>query len=165
MKYVEKDQPVYMLPFSSEYNAPNWLEKPTSDLEYSTDRYNLDIINKPAKVCGNSTYSPPNDGTGADIYILDTGINYDHDDFKDRHGKMRAKYGGYEAVLPFKHGWDCEGHGSHCAGIAAGLTSGVAKNANLYSIRVLDCYGRGNTSSIIGALNYIAGVHMRNAKK
>ena len=165
VSFVEKDKPVYMLPFSSNYNSSKWLEKPESDLEHSTDRYNLDIINKPARVCGDYTYSPPNDGTGVDIYILDTGINYEHDDFKDKHGKSRAKYGGYEAVRPFKRGWDCAGHGSHCAGIAAGLMSGVAKNANLYSIRVLDCYGRGNATSIIGALDYMAEVHKRNSKK
>ena len=165
MSYVEKDQPVYMLPFTSDSNTSKWLEEPKSNLKYSTDRYNLDIMNKPAKVCGNSTYNPPNDGTGADIYILDTGINYDHDDFKDRHGKTRAKYGGYEAISPSKYGWDCEGHGSHCAGIAAGLTSGVAKNANLYSIRVLNCAGMGNSTSIIGALDYIADVHRRNVRK
>ena len=46
----------------------------------STDRYNLDLIE--SKKCIRKAYAPFNYGLGADIYILDTGINYDHIDFR-----------------------------------------------------------------------------------
>ena len=158
---VERDQPVYMLPLrETHYNSTKWLGTPMP-----TDRYNLDIMNKPTHGCLNSQYDPPNDGTDADIYILDTGINYYHNDFKGTGGETRAKYGGFDAIIPTTGGEDCNGHGSHCAGIAAGLQSGVAKNANLYSIRVLSCYGSGSTSGIITALDFVAGLHAENAGK
>ncbi|KAI6646336.1 Cuticle-degrading serine protease isoform X2 [Oopsacas minuta] len=158
--YIEKDQRVHMSPMENTTTSKGpTFAGPTDGLQLSTDRYNLDIINKPTDGCRNNEYDPPNDGTGADIYIIDTGINYDHADFKDSHGVTRAKYGGYDPIIPSKDGADCNGHGSHCAGIAGGITSGVAKNANLYSIRVLDCSGSGWTSEIIGGLDHVAGRH------
>ena len=45
----------------------------------STDRYNLDVV--VSRNCAARIYAPFNYGVGADIYILDTGINYDHIDF------------------------------------------------------------------------------------
>ena len=46
----------------------------------STNRYNLNLIE--SKECIEGKYAPFNYGMGADIYILDTGINYDHVDFR-----------------------------------------------------------------------------------
>ena len=34
-------------------------------------------------------------------------------------------------------GLDCDGHGTHVAAIAAGLTYGVSKNATVHAIKVL----------------------------
>ena len=171
VKHVEVDQLMYIQTIVK-FDVSMWLDidppksnpgepkNPSkSNLGGPTDRYNLDIMNKPVDGCRNDQYIPPNDGTGADIYILDTGINYAHDDFKDANGKTRAKYGGYDAIKPSTKGADCEGHGSHCAGIAAGLQSGVAKNANLYSIRVMGCTGSGSKSGIIPALDFIGKKH------
>ena len=45
----------------------------------STSRYNLDIIDDVN--CTDGTFSPFRYGYLADIYILDSGINYDHVDF------------------------------------------------------------------------------------
>lgn len=44
---------------------------------------------------------------------------------------------------------DCQGHGTHCAGIIAGKRYGVAKAAKVYAVRVLGCYNYGSWSSII----------------
>ena len=59
------------------------IEKAFDDSEISvseyTDLYNLDIIDD--QNCVDGTYQPFNYGYGADIYILDSGINYDHEDF------------------------------------------------------------------------------------
>src|SRR5215211_6971324 len=41
---------------------------------------------------------------------------------------------------------DCNGHGTHVAGIVGGVRFGVAKLATLYSVRVLGCDGYGRIS-------------------
>ena len=38
---------------------------------------------------------------------------------------------------------DCEGHGTHVAAAVGGLTFGVAKDASLHAVRILDCDGNG----------------------
>lgn len=49
-------------------------------------------------------------------------------------------------------GADCHGHGSHTASLAAGTTYGVAKNATVYSVRVLRCNNAAPWSVIIDGL-------------
>eukprot|EP00800_Vazella_pourtalesii_P009034 TRINITY_DN229_c1_g1_i2.p1 TRINITY_DN229_c1_g1~~TRINITY_DN229_c1_g1_i2.p1 ORF type:complete len:452 (+),score=105.12 TRINITY_DN229_c1_g1_i2:242-1597(+) len=179
--YIEADQPVYMYPVSGPNSGSNsgsnsgpnsgsnyttkWPGTGDKGYQSETDRWNLDIANKPLHTCENGKYEPPNDGTGADTYVLDTGINYDHSDFKGEDGLSRAKYGGFDAIDPTQLGADCNGHGSHCAGIIGGILSGVAKNANLLSIRVLGCSGSGTTSGIVEALDYVGTKHEANKDK
>ena len=55
---------------------------------------------------------------------------------------------------------DCHGHGTHVAGIIAGTTYGVAKQATIISVRVLDCGGFGTTSSVIAGLDWVAEHHV-----
>jgi subtilisin family serine protease len=54
------------------------------------------------------TYSYSSDGAGAQVYILDTGINFGHSDFGGR------AVLGYDAIGT--DGRDCNGHGTHVAG-------------------------------------------------
>lgn len=44
--------------------------------------------------------------------------------------------------------------GTHCAGTAAGHKFGVAKEANLIAVRVLNNLGTGSTSGIIEGINW-----------
>ena len=124
----------------------------------NTDRYNLDIIDEDCYKCRDGQYTPEATGQGADVYILDTGIRWDHSEFGGR-----ARYGGFDAIdarlNTNQRGVDCHGHGTHCAGIAAGVISGVAKEANVYSIRVLDCNSFGGFGGIIRALDFVLQRH------
>ena len=99
-------------------------------------------------------YSPEGTGEGVDIYIIDTGIRYSHQDLEGR-----AHYSGYDAIDALtgsnRMGEDTHGHGTHCAGTAAGRRFGVAKQATLYSVRALDHTGTGAVSGIVMSMNYI----------
>ena len=93
-------------------------------------------------------YSPRYTGRGVDIYVLDSGVRYSHRVFGGR-----ARYGGFDVYG--RDGSDCHGHGTHCAGLAAGRVSGVAYEANVYSIRVLNCQNGGTFSGIINGINHV----------
>jgi len=47
------------------------------------------------------------------------------------------------------------GHGTHVAGIVASRKFGVAKKAQIYSIKCLDRFGNGKSSSIIAAIQNV----------
>jgi len=51
---------------------------------------------------------------------------------------------------------DGNGHGTHCAGTVAGITYGVAKEANLIAVKVLSDSGSGSTSGVIDGINWAA---------
>jgi subtilisin family serine protease len=63
--------------------------------------------------------------------------------------------GGYDFVNNDNDPMDDVGHGTHCAGIAAGngVLKGVAPDAKLYAFKVLDYNGEGYWGDIIKAIN------------
>ena len=95
-------------------------------------------------------YQPTASGVGVDVYVVDSGINYAHEEFEGR-----AFYGGYDGVAS-SNGSDCHGHGTHIASLIGGKTFGVAKQVKLYSIRILDCNNLGLSSDLVSALDLIA---------
>ncbi|WP_327257548.1 S8 family peptidase [Streptomyces sp. NBC_01244] len=102
-----------------------------------------------------STFTTQGNGAGVTAYILDTGIDYKHDEFGGR-----ATFG-FDAIKDGRDGQDCNGHGTHVAGTVAGKTYGVARKASVVSVRVLDCTGTGDSSGIIAGLDWVA----KNAKQ
>jgi subtilisin family serine protease len=79
------------------------------------------------------------DGTGVDVVIQDSGIDPDHPDWNDYNGTSRLQQidwyteSGVVGTQSQDHYRDLDGHGSHCASIAAGLLYGWAKGAQIYS--------------------------------
>ncbi|MER5777045.1 S8 family peptidase [Streptomyces sp. NPDC002039] len=104
---------------------------------------------------GDGQFTPQGSGAGVTAYILDTGIDYAHDEFGGR-----ATFG-FDAVADGRRGQDCNGHGTHVAGTVAGKTYGVAREADLVSVRVLDCEGRGSYSGMIAGFDWV----LKNAKQ
>jgi len=93
------------------------------------------------------------DASGVDIVIQDSGIQADHPDFFDYEGNSRVQQINWfaESGLPgtqsTNHYRDYDGHGTHVAGIAAGLTYGWAKNARIYSVKVNGLEGSGDSNT------------------
>jgi len=59
---------------------------------------------------------------------------------------------------------DNDGHGTHVAGIVAGTLAGVAKEASIVPVRVLDSCGAGTRTMILNGLNWILQRHTAGSK-
>jgi subtilisin len=96
-------------------------------------------------------------GASADVAVIDTGIDSDHPDLVDNLGKGRAFLSGIES-----DNWeDDNGHGTHCAGIADAVGNdegvvGVATEATLHAVKVMNAIGTGLTSDIAKGIEYTA---------
>jgi len=141
--YVEKDQVVYATEL--ETNAPWGLarlsHRPT--LTFATfNKYLYD----------------PKGGEGVTIYVIDTGINIEHNDFEGR-----AVWG---VTVPDNDAdIDGNGHGTHVAGTVAGKRYGVSKNAKVVAIKVLRSNGSGTMSDVIKGVEYAAQFHIAEKEK
>jgi subtilisin family serine protease len=96
----------------------------------------------------------PYTGKGVRIAILDSGLSLKHPDFRGR--KIKKK-----SFTRAKTVEDHFGHGSHCAGIAAGNMSkekgfryGVAKDAELFIGKVLTNQGVGEDNNILAGIEW-----------
>ncbi len=92
---------------------------------------------------------PVSRGEGVRLAIVDTGIA--------RHPDLRIA-GGIN-TLGGRSYYDDNGHGTHVAGIAAGLgahggQAGVAPRVRLYAVKVLDSYGFGFISDIVEGIDW-----------
>jgi subtilisin family serine protease len=96
-----------------------------------------------------STYVYPSKAANVTAYILDTGVRLSHSDFG---GRARS---GYDFIDKDADASDCQGHGTHVAGTVAGATYGVAKQAQIVSVRVLGCDGSGSYSAIIAGVDWV----------
>ncbi|CZT33812.1 S8 family peptidase [Rhizobium sp. 9140] len=99
-------------------------------------------------------WESPYTGLGIRIAILDTGIDLDHPDFKGRSIVTRSFVNGEDIM-------DAQGHGTHCAGTAAGRARspgvpryGVAPDASLYIGKVLNNRGFGAERDIITGIRW-----------
>ncbi|MFP5304799.1 MAG: S8 family serine peptidase [Gammaproteobacteria bacterium] len=96
------------------------------------------------------------------VYIIDTGINADHSEFSGRVSTSRNFVAGLLSTDP--NAWDdCNGHGTHVAGTAAGTVYGIAKKATLHAVRVLDCQGSGSNSGVIAGVDWVTANHVKPA--
>jgi len=137
-KYVEPDSMIHAVPELDASAAASW---------------GLDRI-------GTSQRSAT--GAGTHVYVLDTGIRASHSDFGGRVVPTlnMEKPSGYQECStwpnPMECAWDKQGHGTHCAGTAAGASYGVAPGATIHAVKVLSDSGSGSFSWSIDALDFLA---------
>ena len=133
----------------------------------SNATWGLDRVDQPALPLDSSFQYPDNGGRDVNIYVVDTGVRTTHQEFTGRAlpGRNFVSSGGFlfgGSVNPDDYE-DCNGHGTHVAGTAAGSTYGVAKQANVVPVRVLNCFGSGSTSAVIAGVDWVAGNHQKPA--
>ncbi|MBD3655195.1 MULTISPECIES: S8 family peptidase [Marinobacter] len=120
---------------------------------------------------------PDNAGSGANVYIIDTGLRSSHQEFSGRviEGRNFAVndtgllgLGGLPLIGSLLNvggetdpadTTDCNGHGTHVASTAVGTTYGVAKAASVAAVRVLDCSGAGSNADVIAGVDWVAANH------
>jgi subtilisin family serine protease len=104
-----------------------------------------------------NTFTYASTGSGATVYIIDTGILFGHTDFGGRAAR------GYDGLTDGLNGSDCNGHGTHVASTVGGTIYGIAKAAKLVSVRVLSCSGSGTASGVIAGIDWVTRNHVANA--
>jgi subtilisin family serine protease len=136
---------------------PLTADPPTGDLEYDNAWGVTHIGSKAVHDAGIR-------GSGVKVAIIDTGIDYIHDDPLDTPYVVDPEFnmaykGGHDFVNNDDDPYDDNGHGTHVAGILAAekngyLVVGVAPQVDLYSLKILDANGEGDVSNLILALQW-----------
>ena len=139
VEVVELDYTVQALEYSSENELGN---------SWGADHVNAD-----------AAFAAGYSGEGIKVAVLDSGVNFNHFDLSENFDSSANELG-YDFVSDDFNPEDVYGHGTHVAGILAAASNGfgivgVAPNAQIVALRVLDDNGEGTASTIIEALQWI----------
>jgi serine protease len=112
-----------------------------------TQPYGIGLVNAPA------TW-PVTKGAPVNVAVLDSGIDYTHPDLQSVYA------GGRNAIKGTDDPRDDNGHGTHCAGTIAAADNtvgvvGVAPQARIWAVKVLDAQGSGRTSAIVAGIEWV----------
>ncbi|MDQ1613084.1 MAG: serine protease [Pyrinomonadaceae bacterium] len=122
----------------------------------SSPQWGLDRIDQRSLPL-DAAYTYANSGAGVNAYVIDGGIRLTHQEFGGR-----AVFA-FDNVGDGRAGVDCNGHGTHVAGIIGGATYGVAKGVKLHSVRVLNCSNQALASAVIAGIDWVTGNHVKPA--
>jgi subtilisin family serine protease len=146
VEFIEEDGEVFA--GTTQSNPPSW----------GLDR--IDQRDLPV----DSSYSYTKDGTGVNVYVIDTGIRLTHQDFGGRANlgaDCTVTDGGGNCVGP---GTDERNHGTLVASIVGGSQYGVAKNTTLYNVRVIPLDGFAATvAMVIAGVDWVTAHHAKPA--
>ncbi|OMJ19840.1 Subtilase-type proteinase psp3 [Smittium culicis] len=131
-------------PFSDDYS--NWITQ-----KYSP--WQLGRVSSKTSIPFN--YSPygqeyyyPQSKSDVIVYVVDSGIDSSHLELA---GKVRLG----SNFVPSEDNVDYAGHGTAVAAVISGVNNGVAKNAKIVSVKVLDKKNTGTTSTVFQGLTWV----------
>jgi subtilisin len=134
-----------------------------SEVPWGIDRVDAEKAHDGGETGGDNT-----DGEGgADIAIIDTGIDDDHPDLADNLATPLGDTTNHKAFVDCRgsncnYPWsDDDDHGTHCAGVADALDNGegvvgVSTEATLHAVKVLDNRGSGSFSDVAAGIEWVA---------
>lgn len=143
--------------------------------------WGLDRVDQPYLPLDETYQYPDQAGGGVNVYVIDTGLRASHQEFTGRviEGRNFAVndtgllgLGGLPLVGSLLNVGgetdpsdtsDCNGHGTHVASTAVGSIYGVAKEASVAAVRVLDCSGAGSNADVIAGVDWVAANHQAPA--
>lgn len=102
------------------------------------------------------TFKPAGDGTGADVCVIDTGVDLEHPAIVARLDIAYSVVGG--------NGDDGHGHGTHVSATATSERYGLASGARLLSCQALRADGSGTDSSAIACVQWCADQHVARTR-
>lgn len=151
VQYVEQDQLMRLV-----------------DTQFEPPSYGLDRVDQRNLPLDQRYSFPAGAGSGAHVYIIDTGLRASHVDFAGRVGNGRnfAPAGGSLLCQLLGIGCpapnpadtnDCNGHGTHVSGTSVGTAYGIAKYATVHPVRVFGCGNSTATSTIIAGVDWVSG--------
>jgi len=134
------------------------------DIEITLEDLELDDSWGVKRIGAGLVHDSWNKGTGVKVAVIDTGIDYNHPD-------LSLNYrGGYDFYNKDNDPMDDHGHGTHVAGTIAALDNGigvvgVAPEAELYALKVMNSSGSGSYSAVIAALEWCVenGIQVTNS--
>ncbi|MFF7250263.1 S8 family peptidase [Embleya sp. NPDC008237] len=119
-----------------------------TDTQSDPPSWGLDRVDQP-KLPLDRSYTYPNGAANVTAYVIDTGIRVSHRQFEGRASV------GFDAVGDGNNGLDCNGHGTHVAGILGGRDYGIAKQVKMVAVRVIGCANTGSTSQLIQGVDWV----------
>lgn len=134
-----------------EFAEPNYIAHASvtpNDTYYAGYQWNM------PKIQANLAWDYTQGSSSVVIAIIDTGVQSNHPDLS---GKVTA---GYNYVSNNTNANDDNGHGTHCAGIAAAKTNnatgvaGVGWNCSIMPVKVLNSQGSGTYTAIANGINF-----------
>lgn len=160
IEYIERDQIVKIV--DTQKGAP-WVSPP-SPTRYHTLTFpyqGLARVSHRQKLTF-ATFTKylyePTGGDGVDVYVIDTGININHEEFGGR-----ASWG--TTIPDGEVDDDDNGHGTHCAGTIASRKWGVAKQANVIAVKVLGANGSGTLTDVVKGVDWAVSAATRKAEE